>query len=298
MDAWIRNDVLTGRAGVDGLRTLLYGRTHRRRLHRQLGDLLGPESQITRCDLERTKFKPGRKLTGYYVATVAGPHPTRRAIEVVWAGDERSGEVDLDEAAMQEEARLAGVAAPFRGLCARPTTGPTPAVHVAPLDVVYPQLVRLSQPDHVRRVVDAVVANDRWRAATTYGVTALRYRPRQRHVLRYDPGGVPGAESVFAKLYRNGAALEAVDVAGHIADLLDRSGGRIASVRPLGRWAPDDVVLYPRVPGRPLSHALREPVSGWDGYLVTAGVLLRTLHEDGAANVPTALREHGLNAEL
>lgn len=296
MDAWISDEVLTGRGGVEALRTLLYGRNHRRRLLQQLNDLLEPRSRITRCDLERAKFKPGRKLTGYYLATVAGPQPSRRAVEVVWSRDPRSDDLGADEAAMQDEARVAGVAAPFRRLCDRPADGPW--VQVAPLDVSYPQLVRLSRPDHVRRLLETVAGTHPSRVATTYDVTALRYRPRQRHVLRYDPEGAPGPGSVFAKLYRSGAAVEAVAVAEHLAELVDRPGGQTASVRPLGACPADDVVLYPRVPGRPLSRRLGEPAATWGRHLVTAGILLRSIHAEGVADGVSTLRQHDLDAEL
>src|SRR4051794_20784018 len=150
----IRDEVLTGSAGVDGLRTLLYGRAHRRRLHRLIDDLLEPQNRIARCELERAKFKPGRKLTGYFVVHVVGVQPCTRAIEVVWALDPGTNAEDAGEAAMQEEAVSAGVAAPFHDLRNRATS--RPGVRVAPLDVSYPQLVRLCQPEHVRDLVDAV----------------------------------------------------------------------------------------------------------------------------------------------
>src|SRR3989442_15662650 len=64
-------------------------------------------------------------------------------------------------------------------------------VKVSPLDAQFPQLVRLLDPRHVRDMLAAAypasgVALDQPRP-DGYAVTSIRYRPGNRHVLRYDP---------------------------------------------------------------------------------------------------------------
>jgi len=57
----------------------------------------------------------------------------------------------------------------------------------------------------------------------------------------------------------------------------------LAAARPLAYLAADDVVLYPLVPGRPLSADLR-PTPAVAAHLAQAGAFLRTLHGAPAAD--------------
>src|SRR5437773_12137971 len=61
-----------------------------------------------------------------------------------------------------------------------------------------------------------------------YRISTLRYRPGERHVLRYEPSAAPVAptRAVFAKLSRSDADVaRAFRVATRVADRLDASGG-------------------------------------------------------------------------
>ena len=104
---------------------------------------------------------------------------------------------------MQAEARRHGVAAPFRRLAADLVPW-SMHISVSPLDTRFLHLVRLMDPGHVRAMLAAACpmrdpASARSHAVA-YTVTAIRYRPGQRHVLRYDRlDGSKG--TVFAKLY-------------------------------------------------------------------------------------------------
>src|SRR5207253_8203182 len=156
----------------------------------------------------RARFKPGRKLTAYYDALlhIQGTEGyCARAIAVAWGfdGNADRSRVGDDPAEIQAEALRHGVAAPFRQLTAHL---PEWSLHiqVSPLDARFLQLVRLSDPRHVRDMVAGAYAAAEvapvQRRPCGYAVTPIRYRPGQRHVLRYDPLDRKGG-TVFAKLY-------------------------------------------------------------------------------------------------
>ncbi len=287
MGAAGRTAALAGRAGVEAIRGLLYGRSTRDRLRDGLTDLLTPGVGVVRLRLERAKLKPGRKLTGYYLAAVprvdggAGPPTVTRAVEVTWSADGGPDPVPPAETAMEEEARAAGVASPFRTLRGH-WADLGASARVAPLDTAYPQLVRLCRPDHVRDLLAAVYreAGSAELVAPAYQITAVRYRPRQRHVLRYDPLGASGAGPVFAKVYRAGSAARAMRIATAIADRVEGEPVTVAAARPLGGSAADDVVLFARLAGVPLTRRLWTDPAATGRHLRTAGALLRRLQAD------------------
>jgi aminoglycoside phosphotransferase (APT) family kinase protein len=269
-------------------------------LRGELATLLEPDATLGRCSLTRAKLKPERKLTGYYsVEVVRAGRREVRAAEVVWnAAEPRSDYAADAEAAMEAEACAAGVAAPFRSLRA---DVPRLRLHirVAPLDVTYPHLVRLSRPDHVRDLLTQAYAVDgeAGKATPEYVVTTLRYRPRQRHVLRYDPADGVGAGPVFAKLYRHGTVARAMRIAATVADLVAAADADTTTARPLGGTAAADVMLYPLVPGVPLTRRLRERGAPPVRQLTAAGSLLRALHQHPGGLVGD-LDQHDLGAEL
>ena len=292
----IRDDTLAGARGVSGIRSLLYGRAARRRLRGTMVALLEPGAELGRCRLERAKFKPGRKLTGYFVAEVRrGGRRQVRPIEVTWAagGGADDGGLTSAEEAAEAEARAAGTLAPFSSLGAA-GEGPLGAVvRVWPLDVAFPQLGRLATPRHAQRLLAEALRGSP--LAPEHTVTSVRYRPRQRHVLRYDPLGEDGEGSVFAKLYPVGDAVRASRVAGSVASLVERAPAGVAAARPLPGSEADDVLLYPRVPGMPLSAVLWH--SSAAARLVDAGRVLRALHRDQDPPVDD-LDRHDFGGEL
>ncbi|MEP6463113.1 MAG: aminoglycoside phosphotransferase family protein [Frankiaceae bacterium] len=286
MNSGARTEMLAGRAGVDGVRGLLYGRSTRTRLRPGLASLLTEGATLARLRLERAKLKPGRKLTGYYLVDVRllDGVPVSRAVEVTWSADGAPDQVQPAETAMEEEARIRGVAVPFEALrWEAPDLGAR--VRIAPLDVAYPQLVRLCDPEHVRVLLAAAYgeAGHDEVVAPTYDVTAVRYRPRQRHVLRYDPVGTRGAGPVFAKVYTAGSAAPALRIATAIADRVEGQPVPVAAARPLGGSAADDVVLFSRLAGVPLTRRLWTDSAATGRHLRTAGALLRRLQADPGA---------------
>src|SRR3989442_7751430 len=124
---------------------------------------------------------------------------------------------------MQAEALRQGVAAPFQQLTAElPEWGMH--IQVSPLDAQFPQLVRLSDPRHVRHMLAAAhaascVASDQPRP-DGYAVTSIRYLPGICHVLRYDPLDAAKGGAVFAKLYTDEEGARAFRVATQVADWL------------------------------------------------------------------------------
>src|SRR5207244_10578293 len=129
------------------------------------------------------------------------------------------------------------------------------SVMVSPLDPKLPQLVRLCDPAYVGALLAASAGAPR----NAYRVLTIRYRPGERHVLRYEPAQVAPGRAVFAKLSRRDADVaRACRVATHVADCLDRSGGAARDVRPLARAERGGGILVAEVRGRPLPEALRK----------------------------------------
>jgi hypothetical protein len=299
-------DVLSGAAGLEGVQWALCGPAMRKVLRGQLAALL-PPGQLGVCRLDRAKFKPGRKLTGYYNVDLRAPGaaPDTRPIAVTWTppGSKDLGPPSPELLEMQAEAVERGTAAPFQQLVAAdPRSGLR--VQVSPLDTDFPQLVRLSDPRHVQAMIAAVYAQENGAAPplpARYVITPIRYRPGQRHVLRYDPAGDDGqidpAGTLFAKLYEGQAGADAVRVAGWVADQLDAARRGVRGLRPKAYIPADAVVLYPRVVGTPLSAQLQHPDARAAMYLHNAGAALRALH---AAPVPAlaGLEAHDFAKEI
>ncbi len=276
-------------AGLADVQWTLLDTVSREVLWRALASIL-PDATLKDCRLHRAKYKPGRHLTAYYEVTAhdnAGDHA--RQIEVSWTP---SGTADprgpVDELlAMQDEAARRGLAAPFRQLTAdAPEWGMR--VQVAPLDVEYPQLVRTADPGYVREMLGAAL--DGRASAAGYAVTAIRYRPGQRHMLRYDPaegaGRAEGEGTFFAKIYNSDKGARIFDTASRVADRLAAHGAGMATLRPLAYLAADGLVLYPHLSGTPLSQLLRAPGPETAQHLRQAGAALQALH-----HTPTDLVE-------
>src|SRR5438128_5183800 len=215
--------------------------------------MLGP------CRLRRAKLKPSHKLTAYYDALVhvGGTDGYRpRAIAVTWRldgdGHQHHGTADLS--GIQAEALRQGVAAPFRQLTA---DLPEWSMHlqVSPLDARFPQLVRLSDPRHVHDMLaGADTASDGTPDQARpgrYTVTAIRYHPGGRHVLRYDPLDATKGGTVFAKLYTGDDGARAFRVAGRAADWPGEHREGVPAGRPLADVAQGRGVLHPALDGRP-----------------------------------------------
>lgn len=245
--------------------------------------LLPTTDMLGGYELTRAKFKPGRKLSAYYDLTLFPQHnsPSRRAIGVTWEPPAKLQPTAPDLDNTSDRAIPDAVAAPFQRLSAEIAEWGM-RVQVFPLDARFPQLGRLADPVHVREMLASVTGIDTERAPQ-YAVTPIRYRPGQRHVLRYMPldnAGQPIIEqSVFAKLYKRPAdGARAFRVASQVADLLATANLGVSAVRPLAFVDDDALIVYPFVSGRPLSALIRQSAPEVPAALRRIGSALRTLH--------------------
>jgi Phosphotransferase enzyme family len=240
-------DALSGRAGIHGVHWILGGVEPQDAVHRALGGLLQDGHSLARCELYRAKFKPGRKLRAWYRIEVdgLGGRGVRHAA-VTWFCDDTervggSGPVALFE----HEAADRGLLAPFHSLHSHVPAWRMHAL-VSPLDWRFPALVRMSDPAYVAGVLAGP------RGGTRPAVVCVRYRPGERHVLRYQPAGSPDGAAVIVKLYPD--AESAVSVwrrATAVSDALEANAGGIRAVRPRALLADEHAVLHPVVAAAP-----------------------------------------------
>jgi aminoglycoside phosphotransferase (APT) family kinase protein len=271
-------DALWGDAGLAGVQWMLLNERPHGVLRRALESLLPDAATLGACRLHRAKYKPGRHLTTYYEVALHDPatgREGRRQIEVTWmpagAADPRGDMAELLK--MQAEAVERGLAAPFRDLMAEvPSWGMR--VQVAPLDIRFPQLARASDPLYVGEILAAAGAA---LGGADVAVTAIRYRPGQRHVLRYDAPG-DTVRTTFAKVYNSDKGARTFGVVTRVADWLAVQDGGLRTVKPQAYVAGDGVVLYPLVTGMPLSDLLHAPDQTTARLLGAAGTALAALH--------------------
>jgi aminoglycoside phosphotransferase (APT) family kinase protein len=208
----------------------------------------------------------------------------RWEVAVTWvpAGDGRRDGGDAVAAGQARNRPERSHATPFRTLERRvPRWGMR--VRVFPLDGDFPGLARLADPSSISALLPGV-----FRPPTS--VIAIRYRPGERHVLRYtSPASHTGhgARTAFAKLHREAEAASGRTAA--VADWLAGEGCHVAALRPLRRLPSEQAVVYPGVEGRPLPP---EPAE-----LRRAGVALRVLHT-APAELAGGAAPHDLEGEL
>jgi aminoglycoside phosphotransferase (APT) family kinase protein len=267
-------EILLGQHGVAGVQELLAGAEAQAILHAALTPQLAADGEPRACRLQRAKFKPGRKLVAYYDVAVRRAAPRdelTRPIAVTWSP-------------------VAGAGAPAWDL----------QIKVSPHDAAYPQLPRLVDPAYVRALLAAHVPQVAAEHAADSTVTTVRYRPGQRHVLRFSPagsaapndvgggGGPDGAGTVYAKLYApaqypaaEGQAFCALT--RRLADWLEACVPGATVLRPAAYVAEDTTILYPWVEGVPLADLQRccaggERDQGAPRVLAATGAALAALH--------------------
>lgn len=288
-------EVLSGQRGLAGVQDLLTGTAAQTMLGNLLGGLLERPEVLGDFRLQRAKFKPGRKLTAYYDLQLhergsisAGIRP----IAVTWTLP--GAKQTVDDPAFEATVVQSGVAAPFQKLTASaPDWGMK--LQVSPLDPRFPQLLRLSAPGYVRERLAVETKS----ASNDYAISVIRYRPNQRHVLRYDPVvdaiSTPGKGTIFAKLYPPASRRHFDPIADQMADWLAACTSTVTALRPQASWAEDNSILYPWVDGAPLSHYVGQPVHA--DYLAQTGSSLRAMHV-APASITQDLPAHTLAAEI
>jgi aminoglycoside phosphotransferase (APT) family kinase protein len=298
-------EILSGQHGLAGVQQLLSGAPMRRVLRHALRDLMDQPDRLGACRLQRAKFKPGRKLTAYFDLDLRpqnGASACTRSIAVTWTRPESEikAEPEATWQTLQAEAIQRGLAAPFRQLMMTvPAWGMK--VEISPLDARYPQLVRLSEPAYVRDLLAVPDAGELSPSASDYAITSIRYRPGQRHVLRYAPiaaAGCPaGQGTVFAKLYPDPSCQRFLTMANQMADWLTTQTPDVTALRPLAYVPEDTTVLYPWANGVPLSQQLRRPNRTLSSCLTQVGAALRALHS-APSTYTQGLPSHDLAAEV
>ncbi len=264
------SEILLGRHGVEGVQALLAGAPAQEALRNALELMLEEAGRPDACRLQRAKYKPGRKLTAYYDLTVH-PHGDTgsytRPVAVTWS--------------LREDA----------------VPGWEMEIQVSPLDPRYPQLARLCDPGYVRNLLATYTPP----AADHYAISAIRYRPGQRHVLRYSPlnagAAGDGTGTMFAKLYAGESRRHLCTVIQGVADRLAACMPGVTALRPAAYIAEETTILYPSVDGLPLSQLQLRPTRNLAHYLSQTGAALRAMHA-APATVTQGLQTQDFAAEI
>lgn len=256
------------------VQTALRSPATRRVLHETVAGLLPPGPPPLTFRLQRVKCKPGRKLTVTYDLAV-GLTPGRPVTVTWFAPDHFEPASEAVDQGLEDEACRRGVAQPFRRLS---TTVPELGlrIQVSPYDPEFGQLVRLVDPHHVGAMLDRTLGG-RWGRPS---IASVRFRPGQRHVLRYRGRGRHAA-TLFAKLERGDRPPRSGAAAAMAAVLAGPEAG-VTVVPALALVEADRVVLWAEQPGSPLSQLIRRGASV-TSVVGRVGGALRRLHGASAA---------------
>jgi Ser/Thr protein kinase RdoA (MazF antagonist) len=263
-------DVLGGSCGVDAIRQLACPP-----LQPGLAAVVPPavsaDVDLTRLQLVRTKFKPGRSLTAEYLM----PRTSTQAA-VRWTVDPPPNSPWVD---------------------AQPWRDGWVSVLVSPSDRRLPQLARLMRPGHLNAVLGRLT-DDYGTVASDISISTIRYRPGQRHVLRVNLRSAKGrVRRVFVKIDRDDRGRQAVHVAKVLSDPLTVRHPSASLARPVGYAADDQAALWWAVPGRTLGEHLRAPAGDATPLVVTVGRALRSYHACGVDAPHTLLDSHDAVSE-
>ena len=132
-------------------------------------------------------------------------------------------------------------------------------------------------------------------------ITPIRYRPGERHVLRYEidsPETVPErGQRLYAKLYSNAQdAARAFGVANRVVDWLDANHVGLQGNRPEAISQEDAVIFYPHAHGIPLSRQLHRSRRWLADQLQTIGGALAILH-NGPETLQADLKQNNFTNE-
>jgi hypothetical protein len=296
-----REDILSGKAGLAGIQWALNGQSSRRLLRRETQTMLREGYRAGPFHLTRAKFKPERRLLAYFTfpAFDAAGHANhlvhlavawQKALEDINRTDGRSE--------LREEADRSGLM-PVQCELWRDVLDQGIELQLWPFDLKFPQLVRLGNASYVAEMFASVGIADNLKQMPV--VTPIRYRPGERHVLRYE---ISSPETVrrqgrrlYAKLYSNAQdAARAFGVANRVVDWLDANDLGLQGVRPEAMSQDDSVIFYPHAPGIPLSHQLHHSARWLATQLQTIGRGLAILHS-GPETLQSDLKENNFAKE-
>jgi aminoglycoside phosphotransferase (APT) family kinase protein len=218
--------------------------------------------------LRRTKYKPGRSLSAYYdLALAEGTRP----VAVQWSMQSGAPATVLEDTG-------SGLPPPAGLACLSASSDDQhTALSIAPADPAMPQLARLAQPDHLRTVLSHLNATPPVPAADI-SFRYLRYRPRQRHVLRVECVTPNGVEVSFVKIDRDNRAAHAVRVADTVASLLSAATPHAGLVQAWGYVDADRASVWRSAAGSLLTTSVCGTTSA-AGPLAALGAGLRALHD-------------------
>jgi hypothetical protein len=279
---------LPAQADLAEIQWLLNDPASRQEIARAISQLLKEGRRLGELRITRAKYKPGGKLRAFFDAPVYaedGALEQVRPIAVTWQSPGQSPEEMTPDNRLLEEAEAEifrrDLAGPFDRLW---MDDPSRGMHIQvwPLDPDFSQIVRLSDPVSLRKILSRPdVPGGDWE------VNPVRYRPEERHVLRLRRLGGENPTTLYAKLYRHAeGASRAYRIANQVVDWLHENVEGVTGVRPWGWLEPEAAVLYPHAPGTPLSSLLGDPGVSLSDALGQVGQALQALHQSPGALAP------------
>ena len=294
-------DILSGKAGLAGIHWALNGQSSHRLLRNEVQRMLREGYRAGPFHLTRAKFKPGRKLLAYFnfpVFNVANKASHSVHLAVTWQNMLEDGNHANIRQQLQEEAERSGLMPVQRELY-RDLPEQGIRLQIWPFDLKFPQLVRLGNPSHVGNLLAFLgIVHDLKQLPV---IAPIRYRPKERHVLRYEiylPETTPGrGQRLYAKLYSNEEdTARAFGIANRVVDWLDSNNQGLQGNRPEAMSQEDRVIFYPHAPGIPLSHQLNHSQGWLAAQLKIIGRALASMH-NGPEALQAGLKENTLTNE-
>lgn len=293
-----QEEILSGKAGVAGIQHLLNGQSSRSGLREEVQGMLRPGYRAGPFHLTRAKFKPGRKLSSYFTLPVLdakdeASHSLHLA--VTWQNSLDDTPPADHWSQLQSEAEGSGLM-PVQCQLWRDVPDKGIRLQLWPFDPKFPQLVRLGSPAYIAEVFSSLGIADQ-----TPVITPIRYRPKERHVLRYeiDSAGTDRGETqrLYAKLYSSAQdASRAFGVASRVVDWLEFNNMGLQGNRPEAISEKDAVIFYPHAHGIPLSHQLHRSRRWLAKQLHIIGNGLAMLH-NGPEALQSDLKQNDFSKE-
>ena len=276
-------DVLSGKAGLAGIQRLINGQSSRRQLRSEVEEMLLPGYRSGAFHLTRVKFKPGRKLSAYFTfpaLDAADKVCNSVHLAATWQAAPDGTNAAEERHRLQEEASQSGLMPVQRELW-RDLLDQGLKLQIWPLDPKFPQLVRLGNPSYAAGMFKSLGVASALEQLPV--ITPIRYRPKERHVLRYEiqgPDEDPGQRKrLYAKLYSNEQdAARAFGVAQRVVDWLRANDVGLQGNAPEVMSREDHVIFYPHAPGIPLSQQLHRSRRWLGTQLQIIGRALAILH--------------------
>ncbi|MEO8356747.1 MAG: aminoglycoside phosphotransferase family protein [Chloroflexota bacterium] len=295
-----RTDVLSGQTGLAEVQWALNGQSSRRILRKELQAMLQPGHRPGALRLTRAKFKPERKLLAYFTCPVLDEaEKATHSVHLAVAWQKTLNDTNHVDtwARLQEAADRSGLMPVQKELWRQP---PDQGIRLQlwPFDPEFPQLVRLGNPAYIAdRFASLGIPHDRKRLPL---VVPIRYRPGERHVLRYEFSSptMLSPQRLYAKLYSNGeAAAKAYGVANRVVDWLAANNRGLQGNRPAALSHEDGVIFYSHAPGIPLSRQLKRSRRWLGDQMRIIGSALAVLH-NGPEGLQSDLKQNNFTNEV